>query len=286
VELNPWVDGTGRGTFPNAVRRLIRAREFAAAPKEPCESNGFVSVPARSATNAPRILNQSSCELKGVRKQSVDIVLTDPPYFDNINYSQLSEFFVPWMHHVGLTGAARTASVVKDALKARRDDPSSAAAFADGLARVFREIRRVLKPEGLVVFTYRHTQAEAWESLGQALASSGLRVTNVFPVPGEAGVGLHTHKGSGLWDAVFVLRVSEGAANKDQALFVSTDALCQAEASVARWEAELEGASVAFADPDVKALKAACLVAAALSMEEPAMRQPTQSLHDVLRLIA
>lgn len=283
VELNPWVDGTGRGTFPNAIRRLMRARDYAADPKEPSEANAFISVPARQSARDPRILNRNSCRLSGVASKSVDIVLTDPPYFDNINYSQLSEFFVPWMHHTGLTGAARTASVVAESLKARRADPSSADAFVDGLSRVFREVRRVLKPDGLVVFTYRHTQPEAWESLARAIAKSRLRVSAVFPVPGEAGVGLHSHQGSGLWDAVFVLRSLDCKACADP-LVVSTDAVQSAVACVERWEQQLTGASIAFAAPDVKALQAAHLVAAALAPDHPL--QPTQPLHDALRHIS
>jgi putative DNA methylase len=283
VELNPWVDGTGRGTFPNTIRRLVRAREYATDPKEPSEGGAFISVPARPPVKAPRILNQSSCHLTGIDSRSVDIVLTDPPYFDNINYSQLSEFFVPWMHHTGLTGAARTASVVEESLNARRADPSSADAFVDGLSRVFQEVRRVLKPDGLVVFTYRHTQPEAWESLARAIAKSRLRVSAVFPVPGEAGVGLHSHQGSGLWDAVFVLRSADREACADS-LLVSTEAVRNSEADVERWEQELAGASIDFAAPDVRALQAAHLVAAALAPDHPL--QPTQPLHDALRQIS
>ena len=284
VEVNPWVDGTGRGTFPNTVRRLMRARDFAAAPKEPSKGDVFVSVPVRQTDTPPRILNESSCRLSGIKSGSVDIVLTDPPYFDNINYSQLSEFFVPWMHHAGLTGAARTASVVKRALKARRADPSSADAFVDGLGRVFMEIERVLKPDGLVVFTYRHSQADAWQSLARAIAKSGLAVSTMFPIPGEAGVGLHSHEGSGLWDAVFVLREA-GSCSRTDPLIVSENAVRDAEACVARWERQLESASIAFAAPDVKALQCAHLVASALS-PNCHVQQQAQPLYDALQLIS
>jgi adenine-specific DNA methylase len=165
---------------------------------------------------------------------------------------------------------------------ARRADPSSADAFVDGLSRVFREIQRILKPDGLVIFTYRHTQSEAWESLGRALVRSHLRVSAVFPVPGEAGVGLHSHKGSGLWDAAFVLRkVNHGSIS--ESLIVSEDEIQRAEESVERWERNLADASIEFSAPDVKALHAALLVAAALSPDHP--MQPILPLKDALHQI-
>jgi putative DNA methylase len=45
VEVNPWSEGTGRGTFPNAVRQVLRAAAFARAPKEPGRRGGFRAVP-------------------------------------------------------------------------------------------------------------------------------------------------------------------------------------------------------------------------------------------------
>ena len=49
VEINPWLDGTGRGTFPNAVRQVQRAIAFARAPREPLLAGGFRPAPSRPA---------------------------------------------------------------------------------------------------------------------------------------------------------------------------------------------------------------------------------------------
>lgn len=102
VEINPWMDGTGRGTYPNAVRKLLRAREFARSPKEPHADGGFRPVDAVPPASEARVRVGSSKDLSFLECGSIDIVLTDPPYFDNIAYSELAEFFLPWLRHFGI----------------------------------------------------------------------------------------------------------------------------------------------------------------------------------------
>src|SRR5207244_6544570 len=109
VEINPWLDGTGRGTFPNAVRQVQRAIAFARAPREPLLAGGFRPAPPRCpATDgtdrapAARILHGDARSLRGIGTRSVDLVLTDPPYFDNVAYAELSGFYRPWLQLLGV----------------------------------------------------------------------------------------------------------------------------------------------------------------------------------------
>lgn len=207
VEVNPWSEGTGRGTFPNAVRQLTRASSFAKAPKEPARRGGFCDVAPVTPLAAPRVLSGNARELTFVDSDTVDMVLTDPPYFDNVAYAELSDFFQPWLEHMGLVpNAAARRNLVQRALRARRSNEESLEEFAVHLGEAFSEVRRVLKPRGLLAFTFRHSTADAWLAMAKALARSGLRPVQVLPMPGEAGTGLHTHNGTSLWDAVLVFR--------------------------------------------------------------------------------
>lgn len=207
VELNPWLEGTGRGTFPNAVRQVLRASAFAKAPKEPERRGGFRDVKAVAPLTAPKVFSGNARELTAVDSDSVDVVLTDPPYFDNITYSELSDFYQPWLEHIGLVPkAAKRRALVKRALRAQRKNEESIEEFAANLGEAFGEMRRVLKPQGLLAFTFRHSTPEAWLAMAKALARSGLKVVQVLPMPGEAGTGLHTHGGTSLWDVVLVFR--------------------------------------------------------------------------------
>ena len=270
IELNPWCDGTGRGTYPNTVRKIMRAAEFARAPKEPIKSGGFRSVPPQRTPEPPSIVCGTAQNLSFVPDGTVDMVLTDPPYFDNIAYSELAEFFLPWGQLVGLVSESDGRDrMVRESLIARRRDADASLRFTAGLSDAFREVARVLKANGLVVFSFRHAVPEAWFALALALARAGFRATQVLPVPGEAGVGLHAHAGTGLWDAVFVLRKGQQSHNED--LRVDKAGKVHVRRLVTRWAKELMCARLAFTDVDQLALRRAGLVAAALGLlgDEP-----------------
>ena len=270
VELNPWCDGTGRGTYPNAVRKLMRAAKFARLPREPIRCGGFQSVPSRGTLDPPSIVCGTAQDLSFVADGTVDIVLTDPPYFDNIAYSELAEFFVPWMQLVGSINEPDCRDrIVRESLIARRHDDAATTQFTAGLAGAFREIARVLKADGLLVFSFRHAVPEAWLALALALAETEFRATQVFPAPGEAGVGLHTHRGTGLWDAIFVLR--KGQLRDSDDLRVDEAGRVHVRSLVARWTSMLKGAQLAFTVVDQLALSRAGLVGVALGLlgDEP-----------------
>lgn len=207
IEVNPWAENTGRGTFPNAVRQVLRAAAFARAPKEPMRRGGFRTIGSIAPRAVPRVSAGNARDLSSVKTASVDLVLTDPPYYDNVAYSELSDFFQPWLEHIGLVPSERTRrTLVRNALRARRQSDDSRDTFAAHLGQAFAEIARALKPDGMLVFTFRHSTADGWYAMAVAVARGGLRPVQVMPIPGEAGNALHTHEGTSLWDAVLVFR--------------------------------------------------------------------------------
>lgn len=206
VEINPWADGTGRGTFPNAVRRVIAASSFARAPVEPVLEGGFRGTVSQAPRARPIIQQAPASRLRHIADASIDIVLTDPPYFDNIAYSELSAFFRPWLVTLGLLSQAKgEAYIGRYELRASRASPESTE-FQRRLGACFREIARVLHPCGRLIFTFQHSTAGAWHALACALASAPLRPRRVFPILGNGDVGLQSYLGSATWDAVFVFQ--------------------------------------------------------------------------------
>lgn len=281
VELNPWCDGTGRGTYPNALRKLMRAAEFARRPKEPVKKGGFRSVSPLRSTTPPSIVCATAQDLSFVRDGSVDMVLTDPPYFDNIPYSELAAFFVPWMRLVGLIDQPEGRNnVVLGSLIARRHDTDATTRFTAGLSDVFKEVARVLKADGLLVFSFRHSVPEAWLALAAALAAGGFRATHVLPAPGEAGLGLHAHEGTGFWDAVFVLRKGQQSDRKELRVGEAGEAYVRALA--AKWARRLIRAQLPFTDVDRLALRRAGLVAVALGLGGDEPDAGASALQDLL----
>lgn len=270
IEINPWLDGTGRGTYVNAVRQIEAAQRYSQRPTEPPRDSSevYVAVPPRSPEGAPIVRKCNAERLAHVKGGSIDVVLSDPPYYDNIEYSSLADFFAPWLEYLGLLkGATRRATVKKKTLKARRGHTRPAIAFANRLGNAFREMERVLRPGGLAVFTYRHSTAEGWLALAKAIARCGLEARTVFPIPGEAGANMHVRGNSGRWDAVIVLRKGgrKGRPARGRALR-HVDAAA-ARAAVGSWVQRLEGtADFPFSNADALNLTRATLVAAALGM--------------------
>jgi adenine-specific DNA methylase len=122
---------------------------------------------------------------------SVDAVITDPPFFDNVHYSELADFFYVWQRHF-LDGEAQWRR-----LTTRTDGEvqhADARTFSSRLAGVFRECARVLKEDGLLVFTYHHSRAEGWTAVLGALLESGFYVTAAHPIKAEMSVGKPKHQ--------------------------------------------------------------------------------------------
>jgi putative DNA methylase len=266
VEINPWSDGTGRGTFPNAVRQVTRAAAFARHPKEPTLGGGFRPTEEATATRRPaQILHASAERLETLEDASVDLILTDPPYFDNVCYSELADFYRPWLELLSVVQPGGGPEPRGASLAATSRGPAAARAYTAGLTRCFAEMARVLRPGGgRVVFTFQHRTEAAWAALGRALADSRLRPVQLFPLLGDGGVGLHAHTGVTTWDAVFVLEHRGEPATPPQP---SPAALAAAAAHAAAWSDRLEAALPGrFRQPDRANFGRACRLAAELGL--------------------
>ncbi len=147
--------------------------------------------------------------LDGIPDVSVDLILTDPPYYDNISYSELSDFYLAWHQVLGFAeppyDRPDRCTPMLDNLSVNGKAPDLDQ-YREDLSAIFREFSRVLKPKGALVFTYHHRAPEAWSALGEAMAGAGLTCTKVIPMRGEGQGGLHSYEGTLKWDAVLVYR--------------------------------------------------------------------------------
>lgn len=254
VELNPWLDGIGRGTFPNAVRAVERASREARSPRTLTRDGGFAELPARGQPEAT-VECADSRSLAAIESGSVRLALTDPPYMDFISYHELADFYRPWLRDLGvLPDSAGTAASL--AVAETDDGP---AAFETGLSAVFAELARVLAPDGRVVFTFRHREDSAYEAVGGALRRAGLVALSVFPMKGDGAFGLHAHEGSTSWDGVFVLARAGRDGGVERAAWLDA-----AEAHVRQWTDRLRRAGLEFGEADVAAFRRATAMAAGL----------------------
>lgn len=123
--------------------------------------------------------------------QSIDTVLTDPPFFDNVHYSQLADFFHVWQRHILGGDGVRTKCTTRSAREVQSADEGD---FTDRLAAVWREAHRILKDDGLLAFTYHHSRPEGWRCVLQALMEAGFGITAAQPIKAEMSVAMPKHQ--------------------------------------------------------------------------------------------
>ncbi len=274
VEINPWIDGTGRGTYPNAIRQVQRAIEWTRTPKEALADGGFcatrnlaLSEKGTGSQSSANIVHSNAQRLHFLPDETIDLVLTDPPYFDNIAYSELSDFFLPWLQLFGLAPSDDEGEIgFNENMAARRRDEKAVSQFQQALQRCFSEIARVLKPKGRLVFTYQHKTPMAWHALAVAFAGTNLRPLQLFPLLGDGNTGLHKHVGNSTWDAVFVM-IRDERAKKTTDLTLSKAAVQAARKHYAVWTRRLMNQTISeFREADQKSFYRACLVAATFNL--------------------
>jgi adenine-specific DNA methylase len=120
-------------------------------------------------------------------------VLTDPPYYDNVPYAALSDFFYVWLkrsvgdHFPELFATPVVPKNGEAVMEPTRHDTGEAAKtfFEQTLGQSFKEIHRVLTPGGVAVVVYAHTTTEGWETMLNGLVEAGLVVTGSWPIHTE-----------------------------------------------------------------------------------------------------
>jgi adenine-specific DNA methylase len=153
----------------------------------------FIARESASAAKSGRIFRSDGAVLS-VEDSSVDATVTDPPYFDEAAYADLSDFFYVWLKRaIGdlVPEATSTPLTPKadeaTALKHRHGGDGAAADrhFTDKLAQVFAEAKRVTKPRGLYSVVFAHQETQAWTALIQSLFAAGLTIDATWPVEME-----------------------------------------------------------------------------------------------------
>ncbi|HMJ88833.1 MAG TPA: hypothetical protein VK530_03405 [Candidatus Acidoferrum sp.] len=206
IEGNVWGTSKSSGSFSTLFKsRLMRAIEYQAAPFEleiertngnnkgrrvfggSAPFSGRVETkwpPSPKSASRSIFLSCGSSAFTGLSDGSVDLVVTDPPFFDNVHYSELADFFFAWQQlgpspFVGKRSTTRHIEEVQD---------TSAQQFAAKLRAVFAESCRVLRADGLLVFTYHHSRMDGWISLADAVVGAGFSLVNCHPVKSEMSV--------------------------------------------------------------------------------------------------
>jgi len=150
-----------------------------------------------------------------------DAVITDPPYYDNVPYADISDFFYVWLkrtighlypEHFATEGTPKKQEAVADAVRHGGSKEKARAAYERMMAQSFAEANRVLKPGGQMVVVYAHKTTLGWSTLVDALRKAGFTVTEAWPLDTEMKSRLRGMDSSALASSIFlVARKREGA---------------------------------------------------------------------------
>jgi len=231
VENNVWGTKYGRGSFVSYFDKTLRAKRYMLHPYEIMPKNGDSDKVAVGHDlkgylgedfddllegKANVILRaQTSEDLSFIPEKSVDAIITDPPYYDNVMYSELADFFYVWQKlaledkYECYRGeySPRSREIIKNPVQNKDDN-----FFIKGLTNVFKECNRVLKDDGLMVFTFHHERTKAWASTLKAILEAHEEgwprfiISAIYPVRSEGRTGVHRE---GIrYDVIIVCRKS------------------------------------------------------------------------------
>ncbi|AEH51464.1 DUF1156 domain-containing protein [Pseudothermotoga thermarum] len=142
-----------------------------------------------------------------------DAVFTDPPYYDNVPYSYISDFFYVWLKRsIGdlypelfVTPLTPKAKEIVAYSHTHGGLEAGKKYFEEMLKKAFQEMYRVLKPNGIVTIVYGHKSTSGWETLINSLLDSELVVTASWPIDTEMKARLRAKESAALASSIYLV---------------------------------------------------------------------------------
>jgi adenine-specific DNA methylase len=208
LEANLWGTPKSSGSFSTLFEsRILRALDYRSDPFElkVTHKNGRPSgkkifglnqkIGSHIAKNYKEFIERrmdiylscGSSSHTDIENHSVDAVITDPPFFDNVHYSQLADFFYVWIRHIL---GSKTPFKGESSRSREEVQQTAAKEFTQNLTAVYKDCCRVLKDDGLLIFTYHHSRSEGWLSVLEAIYRAGFYIVVAHPVKSEMSVAV------------------------------------------------------------------------------------------------
>jgi putative DNA methylase len=200
VENN--VFGTlGRGNWTSTVEGINEGMEWSRHPWEipPPEQRGDENESRIRLEDAilpgAELICGSSSDLPQLRDRSIDLVITDPPFGDNIFYSDLSNFFHAWLRlplrheYPDLFGPTKTPNAQEALAPRLLSEDEANEYYKVRLTACWAEACRVLKDGGLLAFTFHHSEESQWAIVLESLFEAGFLLEQTFPIASDEQKG-------------------------------------------------------------------------------------------------
>jgi adenine-specific DNA methylase len=145
--------------------------------------------------------------INDIKSGHVHCICVDPPYYDNVMYSECSNFFYIWMKRTlgdqfpelfatALTNDEDEAvmNLARFKMLGKKAKSLATADYENKMFACFKEMSRVLHPDGVLTVMFTHKQVQAWDTLGSSLMRAGFRIDASWPVHTESEASLHQAK--------------------------------------------------------------------------------------------
>lgn len=222
AEMAPLVAGLGYDWAIEQTAKCIGelvafGRPGLAAESSPQAGFDFDSAPKSVSPPSITLTCKSGDSLDHIADSSVDAVVMDPPYYDNVMYAELSDFFYVWLKRTAgyvypdlfrhqLTD--KESEAVANPAKFKGQKGAKALAGRDyqqRMASIFTEMRRVLRPDGIMTLMFTHKATGAWDALTTGLIEAGFAITASWPINTEAEGSLHIKDKSAANSTIFLV---------------------------------------------------------------------------------
>lgn len=188
---------------------LHEANDIAYKLEELC--NTIVSA-KRNLVGKATVLETSAQDLP-LPDASIDLIYTDPPYYSQVPYSHLSDWFFVWLRKAGIFSdivspdglCPKEREIVVDRPHSASPSTHDGAYFHRELRLAFQQCRRVIKPDGVGVIVFAHQETTAWEKLLEGIIESGFFVTSSWPVDTERGGRLQAQGTASLTSSIHLV---------------------------------------------------------------------------------
>lgn len=211
TSLEPSVfNKTGDGNWKSAIGGLSDSLDWVEDPWELVSAEGLArnfsdlskEVTGKSEKVFPgdqvqssRIFCGSSTDLSQLGDASFDLVITDPPFGGLLHYSELADFFYVWLRLVlkekypEIFGAEYTPKSLEAVANRAREPDDPDGFYQRLLTQCWREAHRLLKPSGILAFTFHHSEDEPWVAVLESLFDAGYYLEATYPIRSDETKG-------------------------------------------------------------------------------------------------
>jgi putative DNA methylase len=168
---------------------------------------------AEVSTRAATVKRGSAASIS-LSSDTLDAVITDPPYYDNVPYADVSDFFYVWLkrsigtfhsEHFASEGTPKKAEAVSDATRHGNSKETAKKAYEEMMGQSFSEAHRLLKSSGELVVVYAHKTTLGWTTLVDALRNARFTVSEAWPLDTEMKSRLRGLDSAALASSIFLV---------------------------------------------------------------------------------